>query len=95
MAKKKAAPEPAVLTGWAAIAKYLGQPRAVAERWAKEGMPVQRKGRYITATPEELSNWLGRESGAREAVHITQTTESDLLENLRRGLKQARGNTKR
>jgi hypothetical protein len=91
MAKKKTETTPTMMTGWAAIAKFLGQPVAVAERWAKDGMPVQRKGRYVTASPEELSKWLGRESGAKEAVHIAQRTESDLLQDLRRGLKQARG----
>ncbi|PYX96173.1 MAG: hypothetical protein DMG63_17580 [Acidobacteria bacterium] len=95
MAKKRAAPEPAVLTGWAAIAKFLGQPVVVAQRWAKEGMPVQRKGRYMTAAPDELSRWLGKESGAREAIHITQGSDSDLLQNLRRGLKQARAEKNR
>ena len=89
MPKKKTAVE-SELRGWASIAKFLGQPVTVAERWAKEGMPVQRKGRYITASRDELSKWLGRESGARVPIHITQGTESDLLESLRTGLKQAR-----
>ena len=57
MPKKKTAVE-SELKGWAAIAKFLGQPMAVAERWAKEGMPVQRRGRYITASRDELSKWL-------------------------------------
>jgi hypothetical protein len=88
MTKKKKANESTLLTGWASIARFLGQPIAVAERWAKEGMPVQRKGRYVAASADELSKWLGRESGA--PIHITQGTESNLLESLRTGLKQAR-----
>ena len=92
MAKKKTAVQSEILTGWPAIAKFLGQPMAVAQRWAKEGMPVQRKGRSMTAVPQELSKWLGRESGSQEPVHITQGTETDLVESLRRGLKQARSN---
>ena len=95
MAKKKTVLQPDVLTGWPAIAKFLGQPVAVAERWAKEGMPVARKGRYMTASPEKLSQWIARETGTKEPVHIAQGTESDLLEDLRRGLKQARSAKRR
>jgi hypothetical protein len=85
---------PELLTGWAKIAKFLGQPVAVAQRWAKDGMPVERKGRSMTASPEQLSKWLGRESGAHEPVHITQSQEDDLLKDLRRGLKEASGTNK-
>ena len=95
MPKKKPTVESTELKGWASISKFLGQPVAVAERWAKEGMPVQRNSRYITASRDELSKWLGRESGTKQPVHITQGTESDLLENLRLGLKQIRGNKQR
>ena len=49
----------------------------------------------MTAAPDELSRWLGKESGAREAIHITQGSDSDLLQNLRRGLKQARAEKNR
>jgi hypothetical protein len=45
----------------------------------------------MTASPEQLSKWLGRESGAREPVHITQAKDDDLLKDLRRGLKEAPG----
>jgi hypothetical protein len=79
-----------VLTGWPNIAKYLGQPISVAQHWAKTGMPVQRKGRSMTARPEELSKWLAKESGAKADVHITQTSDEDLLAELRRGLQQTR-----
>lgn len=78
------------LAGWAAIAKYLGQPITVAQRWAKDGMPVQRKGRSMTALPEELSGWLGKESGTRQPVHVAQSSDDDLLKELRRGLREAR-----
>lgn len=79
-----------LLTGWPAIAKYLGQPQAVAQRWAKDGMPVEKKGRSMTAKPEELSKWLSTESGAKAPVHISQAADQDLLSNLRKGLAQAR-----
>jgi hypothetical protein len=78
-----------VLIGWPSIAKYLGQPVAVAQRWAKDGMPVERKGRSMTARPTELSKWLGKES-KKEAVHIAQAAEDDMLSELRRALKEAR-----
>ena len=91
----KTDPASPFLTGWPAIAHFLGQPVAVAQRWAKEGMPVERKGRYMTASRDELSKWLGREAGSRQPVHITQTTDSDLLQDLRRGLKELRGSRKK
>jgi hypothetical protein len=81
---------PQVLTGWPNIAKYLGQPLAVAQRWARDGMPVKRSGRYMTASPEELSQWLGQVSGTEEGVHIAQVSDEDLLGELRGSVKQAR-----
>lgn len=45
----------------------------------------------MTARPEELSRWVGKESGIKADVHITQANEDDLLAELRRGLKEARG----
>ena len=73
-----------VLKGWQQIAAFLGQPLSVAQRWAHSGMPVQRKGRYVYASREELNRWLGRES-AGEPVQIT-TEATDLSSELRRGL---------
>ena len=32
------------LKGWAAIAKFLGQPVPTVQRWATEGMPLTRIG---------------------------------------------------
>jgi phage terminase Nu1 subunit (DNA packaging protein) len=43
------------LTGWQQIAAFLGHPAAVVQRWASEGMPVRRQGRFVTTTPEELN----------------------------------------
>ena len=68
MPKKK--PEPEQLKEWAQIARFLGQPFATVQRWAKSGMPVRREGRYMYASPEELSQWLARESGEAEPVQI-------------------------
>ena len=46
------------LKGWAAIAKFLGQPTPTVQRWATEGMPLTRIGRYVAASPAELEGWL-------------------------------------
>ena len=67
------AKEPETLKGWQQIAKFLGQPVATTQRWAKSGMPVTRQGRYVTAVPEELNRWLSRESGA-QPIHIATVT---------------------
>jgi hypothetical protein len=82
MAKRKT--EPDRLKGWQGIAKFLGQPISVAERWAKAGMPVTHEGRSVYASPEALNGWLGRES-AGEPVQIATAT-TDLSSELKRGL---------
>jgi hypothetical protein len=71
------------LKGWREIASFLGQPTSVAQRWAGQGMPVRRQGRFVTSTPEELNRWLGQESG--KPVHVV-TDESDLTAELKRGI---------
>lgn len=76
------------IQGWSQIAKFLGQPMAVAQRWAKSGMPVRREGRYTVASPDELRRWLGRESGTKEAVFLGPSR--DLTQELKRGLEHAR-----
>jgi hypothetical protein len=59
------------LKGWQEIATFLGQPVAVAQRWARsEGMPAERRGRYVYASREKLNQWLGRESSG-EPVQIS------------------------
>jgi hypothetical protein len=86
MPKKKNQPEakPDELKGWQQIAAFLGQPVAVAEGWAHTGMPVERKGRYVYASKEELQRWLGRQSTG-EPVTIA-TDDIDLNAELKRGL---------
>lgn len=76
-----------LLKGWKQIAGFLGQPIAVAQRWATTGMPVRRQGRFVVALPEELNTWLGKESG--EPVHVA-TNETDLSAELKRGLSHIR-----
>jgi hypothetical protein len=77
------------LRGWSEIARFLGQPVAVAQRWARSGMPVAREGRFMYATREELSGYLGREAGLDVPVHIA-TENTDLSVDLKRALAYAR-----
>jgi hypothetical protein len=79
------------LNGWQEIAKFLGQPSSVAQRWAKSGMPVTREGRHVQASPDELNRWLVDES-AGEPVQIATET-ADLTSELRRGLSFVRKHT--
>jgi len=82
--RNKSEAEPNLLKGWQQIAAFLGQPVSVAQRWANQGMPVRRQGRYVESSPEEVNRWLGRES-AGEPVQIA-TSETDLSAELKRGL---------
>jgi hypothetical protein len=86
--KKAAVAKNPVLKGWNEIAKFLGQPVFVAQRWSRSGMPITREGRRVTATEGELNQWLGRESKG-EPVHIA-AGESDLSADLKRGLSYVR-----
>ena len=81
---KKSAENVEVLKGWAAIAEFLGQTPAVAQRWHNEGMPVTKDGRFVYANPEDLTQWVGTESGKRKPVHISSENE-----NLTADLKEA------
>ena len=77
-------PEASTLQGWQQIARFLGQPISVAQRWAKTGMPVNRQGRFVTASAESLNEWLARDSGTKP-VHVA-TAQTDLSAELKRGL---------
>ena len=75
------------LKGWQQIADFLGEPQSVVQRWATEGMPVHKVGRFVSTSPDELNAWLGKESG--KPVHaVTETT--DLTAELKRGLSYVR-----
>lgn len=82
------------LKGRRQISEFLGQSTSVAQRWAGEGMPVSKVGRNVTASPEELSRWLGRESGSKESPHIV-TDNVDLSADLKRGLAELQGEGRR
>jgi hypothetical protein len=88
-ANRKPKPESGRLEGWNTIAKFLGQTPAVAQRWQESGMPVERSGRRVSASPEELTQWVGTEAGKSKPVHITMD-EENLLADLREGLAYVR-----
>jgi len=46
-------------------------------------MPVVEQGRFVTATPDQLNAWLGRESG--KPLHVV-TPATDLTSELKRGV---------
>lgn len=76
------------LKGWQQIAGFLGQPVSVSQRWARVGMPVERKGRFVYASREKLQDWLHGEA-AGDPVQIA-TEDTDLRAELQRGLSHAR-----
>jgi hypothetical protein len=57
----------------------------VAQRWQNEGMPVTREGRFVYASPEDLTAWVGTERGLKEPIHIASEGE-DLVADLKQGL---------
>ena len=77
------------LKGWTAIARYLGIPVATAHRWASEGMPVRREGRFTVADREEVSAWLGRESHMPKPAHV-MTEDADIATALKESIAAAR-----
>ena len=87
--KKATTQDPGDLKGWQQIAGFLGEPTSVVQRWAAQGMPVRRQGRYVATTAEELNQWLGRESG--KPVHVA-TDSTDLTAELKRGISFVRRN---
>src|SRR5712691_12202858 len=89
MPKVKPQSKSQVLKGWQEIAEFLGQTPAVAQRWQRAGMPVTREGRFVYASPEDLTAWVGTERGKKEPVHIASEDE-DLVADLEQGLSYVR-----
>ena len=77
------------LKGWTAISHYLGIPVATAHRWANEGMPVRREGRFTVADREAVSAWLGRESHMPKPAHV-MTEDADMAAALKESIAAAR-----
>jgi hypothetical protein len=76
------------LKGWTAIAGFLGIPVATAHRWASEGMPVRREGRFTVADREAVSAWLGRESHMSKPAHV-MTKDADMAAALKESIEAA------
>jgi len=57
-------------------------------------MPVERDGRFMTATPEELRRYLGQEAGLGVPVHIASES-MDLSADLKQALSYARAESKK
>jgi hypothetical protein len=90
MAKRKTARQTAkTLKGWAAIAKFLGLTIATAQRWARDGMPVGREGRFTIAEPAELQKWLGAESHMAAPAYVL-TENADMSAALKESIAVAR-----
>ena len=52
-------------------------------------MPVTREGRFVYASPEDLTAWVGTDHGKKEPVHIV-TEGEDLVADLKQGLSYVR-----
>jgi hypothetical protein len=96
MASKKPRKKPAseTLKGWKAIAAYLVIPPSTAQRWAAEGMPVRREGRFNVADPEKLRVWLGREAHMPGPAQI-MTGKADVSDALKASITALRRGRKR
>ena len=77
------------LKGWTAISHYLGIPVATAHRWASEGMPVRREGRFTVADRDAVSAWLGRESHMPKPAHV-MTADADMAAALKESIAAVR-----
>jgi hypothetical protein len=82
------------LRGWKAIALYLGISANAAQRWAKNGMPVRREGRFTVAEAEELRRWLGRESHMPTAALVV-TPQTDMSAALKASISAMRRRKRR
>ena len=89
MPKKHKAEKATALKGWTAIASFLAIPVATAHRWAKDGMPVSREGRFTIADPEEVQAWLGRESHMPGPAHVA-TDSADIASALKESITAAK-----
>ena len=86
---RKTVKRDATLKGWKAIGAYLGIGAASAQRWAKNGMPVRREGRFTVADADEIRRWLGREAHMPGPAHVL-TNESDVAAALKESLSAVR-----
>src|SRR3954464_2389152 len=80
---------PAILKGWKAIGEYLGIGSAAAQRWAKNGMPVRREGRYTVADVDEIRQWLGSEAHMPAPAHVANA-DTDVAAALKESISAVR-----
>lgn len=87
MARKKAEKKSTgtELKGWTAIAGFLRIPAGTAQRWARDGMPVRREGRFTVADPGELTAWLGKEAHMPGSAQI-MTNAADVADALKQSI---------
>ena len=76
------------LKGWEQIAAFLANRCRSTNAGAESGMPIEKRGRFVYSSREQLNRWLGRKS-AGEPVQIA-TAETDLGSELKRGLSYIR-----
>jgi hypothetical protein len=86
---KRTRNDPGDLKSWKQIAEYLHKSVNTVQRWAREGMPVRREGRYVAASPEDISRWLGEGEWTDTPVHLPAPKE-DLATELRKSVTSAR-----
>jgi len=91
--RRQPTPPNTQLKGWTAIAKFLAIPVSTAHRWAKDGMPVGREGRFTVANQDELRAWLGRESHMDAPAQIL-TDEADVAGALKQSIAAAKRSRK-
>src|SRR5262249_44248652 len=97
MATKRTPDKPTAggeLKGWKTIGAYLGIPPATAQRWARDGMPVRREGRFTVAEPNQLREWLGREAHMSGPAQIV-TGDADMTGALKQSLAGMRRDRKK
>lgn len=82
-----------ILRGWKQIAEYLGCGIRTAQRWQKDGLPVQRLSSgsraHVAADSEQLAYWV-RDSSLRRGSHPETLANVERARKLRREVKQAR-----
>jgi hypothetical protein len=93
MSPRKAQAGTDSLEGWKAIAEYLRIPPSTAQRWARDGMPVRREGRFAVADKKELSDWLGRESHMLAPAQV-MTSQADVAGALKASITATRQSKK-
>jgi phage terminase Nu1 subunit (DNA packaging protein) len=74
-----------ILSGWKAIAEYMGSGVRTVQRWERKGLPVNRPApglrSHVVAHSEQIDHWI-EDRAAR-----SRGADSDLLNNIATALK--------